>query len=75
MTNKKTVMEIYKEILLRAEELKNSRLSGDGYLELCWVAGMLEDTHKRNTNCGYDSGQVQKKIREMAEKKLKQLII
>ena len=49
----KTILDIYREILLRAEHLKDSKLSGDGYLELCWVAEMLEQTEEVNPSPKY----------------------
>jgi len=49
----KTILEIYREILLRAEYLKDSKLSGDGYLELYWVAEMLEQTEEVNPSPKY----------------------
>ncbi len=48
MEKRKTVLEVYREILIRAEQLKDRELSGDGYLELYWVAGELEKTEEVN---------------------------
>jgi hypothetical protein len=45
---KKTVLEVYRECLQRAEQLKEKELSGDGYLELMWMAAELEKTEQVN---------------------------
>jgi len=45
---KKSVLEVYQEVLQRAEELKDREMSGDGYLELHWVAEQLEKTEEVN---------------------------
>ena len=43
-----TIIEAYREILRRAEQLKNRELSGDGSLELYWAASLLEQTPEVN---------------------------
>ncbi|MEK7124596.1 MAG: hypothetical protein AAB877_02875 [Patescibacteria group bacterium] len=45
---KKRVLEVYREALQRAEKLRTSELSGDGYLELMWVCAELEKTAEVN---------------------------
>ena len=45
---KKPILDVYYDILKRAKELKGQELSGDGYLELMWVAEELEKTEEIN---------------------------
>ena len=43
-----TIMDVYRLCLQRAESLKDRELSGDGYLELYWIASLLEKTKEIN---------------------------
>jgi len=46
--NNITMLDAYRQILKRAEQLKSSELSGDGSLELYWAASLLERTKEIN---------------------------
>jgi len=47
-TGQRKVFDIYQEILQRARQLRESELSGDGWMELMWVASELEKTEEVN---------------------------